>query len=909
MIFNIKRINSIVVAFVMSVMLTIGSILLSFYFARTLTLVNTQTIHNYKILSYINDFNSTIDNTVNQQYKYIYSNINTYIETYNTLKPQIFDDLNQLQLLTADNPELQVSIVDLRTEAQNKIDEINRSIELKKTQGIKIALQVSSSVKSKHTTEKIQSVVSQVNRDLSILNNDLKSTGDWSMLLAIIFQIFTILLVLFIIILTIYYVRRKRREKERLMTTFDSKIKTYLLDSGDVKADLIENEVVDNLVNNLKYAQRFVRHLENGQYDNEFTGISSKNLAYNQSTLAGGLLSFRDKLKKEEIEKIKTQKLENQLDWANNGFTKFNNLLQQSTYNINKLGHDLIKNLVAYLGATQGGIYILNDENKNDKYFSILASFAFDESKNAKERIKWGEGLIGACAIEGESIFVDDVPQNYIKISSGLGKSAPACLLVVPLKMHNSILGILEVASLTILEKYQIEFVEKLTDSISATISIAGINEKTTRLLAESQQQAQELESQEEELRQNLDSLSIKQEETARRETDLRGILTAIDNTLMKSECEIDGTLIVANDIYQQTMGYSLDEIQGKNIMKLVPSGELDQFHEIWNKVCNGGSHRGTIKRKIKSGEDIWLLTSYTPVFDIDGKVIKILYLANNITEQKVMEEEIREQAEKMQKQEIVMRQNMEELMITQEQATKNEVELRGMLTAIDNALIKAEFDFEGNCHAANEAFHQLFEYSKDELYSLHIENLIPAEEYENFKQIWKDVCSGNAYKEIVKRKTKSGKDIWLLNSYTPIRSEYGSILKVLYLANNISEQKSLEDAVKRQSEALLNQETELKGIINNLEKKYDELTNRTTNQQRKDADAKKQLKAEIDNMYKIWETHVERAAQQHARFRQEKLELSQKISTTVIEKVVLRTYENGDDEIDKLYTKWLNNI
>ncbi len=135
-------------------------------------------------------------------------------------------------------------------------------------------------------------------------------------------------------------------------------------------------------------------------------------------------------------------------------------------------------------------------------------------------RIEKGEGLIGQAWQEGGTISLTEVPEDFVKITSGLGYSNPKNILILPLKNSDEVLGILEIASFKKFEPQEIEFFQKVSESMGSTLASVKINERTKKLLEQTQQQAEAMRSQEEEMRQNLEEMQSTQEGFQRREKD-----------------------------------------------------------------------------------------------------------------------------------------------------------------------------------------------------------------------------------------------------------------------------------------------------------------------------------------------------------------------------------------------------
>lgn len=255
----------------------------------------------------------------------------------------------------------------------------------------------------------------------------------------------------------------------------------------------------------------FIESISAGNYS------ASLELEGDGANLGNTLITMRDKLRMNAEDDRKR-------NWSTSGLAQIGEILRGSTGKTEELFDNIIKFVVKYTKSNQGGLFILN-EDTDENFLELVACYAFERKKYLTKKIGIGEGLVGQCFLEGEKIYLLEVPDEYITITSGLGGSAPNALLLVPLRVNEKIFGVLELATFGKYEDHEIGLVEKLTESIASTISSVRISESTRILLEKTQQQAEEMRAQEEEMRQNMEELEATQEEMRRKEKHIQNML------------------------------------------------------------------------------------------------------------------------------------------------------------------------------------------------------------------------------------------------------------------------------------------------------------------------------------------------------------------------------------------------
>lgn len=285
------------------------------------------------------------------------------------------------------------------------------------------------------------------------------------------------------------------------------KVEQVIVDRKDEIGSMTQS--LNAVVLGLTSYTNFAKEIGVGNLTQEFTPLSKEDILGNE------LLEMRDNLKKAADEKSIR-------DWANEGMASLGDVLRRNNSDTKELAHEIIKELVKYLGVNQAALFIIEEGNgPEDQWLELTAAYAYDRKKFLKKRVDIGEGMVGQCVLERATLHLREVPQEYVTITSGLGEAVPRTLLIVPLLYNESAYGVLEMASFKVFRDHEIAFIEKIAQSIASTVATVQINERTKRLLEQSQQMSEEMKAQEEELRQNQEELQATSEQMRRRQVEL----------------------------------------------------------------------------------------------------------------------------------------------------------------------------------------------------------------------------------------------------------------------------------------------------------------------------------------------------------------------------------------------------
>ncbi|WP_019606548.1 PAS domain S-box protein [Teredinibacter turnerae] len=250
---------------------------------------------------------------------------------------------------------------------------------------------------------------------------------------------------------------------------------------------------------------------------------------------------------------------------------------------------------------------------------------------------------------------------------------------------------------------------------------------------------------------------------------DSQSKLLAISRSQSIAEFNVDGYVISANDNFLALVGYKFEEIRGKHHRMFVPDNVAvsSEYQAFWDKLGRGDFDSGEYRRVGKKGRDIWIRATYNPVFDVDGKLVKIVKFASDITAEKI-----------------------------------RSVELAARLDAIDVGLAVIEFDLEGNVLDANRNFLAAMGYTLREVKGQH-HSIFCSPEYirsDEYRTFWVNLSEGEMASGRFHRVGKYDRDVWIQATYNPIYNVNGEPSGVIKYAYDVTKEVLLEKELTQKS-------------------------------------------------------------------------------------------------------------
>lgn len=256
------------------------------------------------------------------------------------------------------------------------------------------------------------------------------------------------------------------------------------------------------------------------------------------------------------------------------------------------------------------------------------------------------------------------------------------------------------------------------------------------------------------------------------RNADFEGKNQAVDRVQAVIEFDLQGKVLHANENFLQVMGYAIDEVRGQHHRMFCDPvfTHSPEYMAFWERLGRGEFNAGEYCRVTKAGKQVWILASYNPIFDAEGKPVKVVKFATDITAEKRMATEI-----------------------------------KGKLDAIGRSQAVIEFDMRGNVLSANDNFLRTLGYAEDEVLGAHHSMFCEDDHVKSaaYRHFWANLAQGQYQSGRFKRRGNHGADIWILATYNPILDVNGKPYKVVKFAMDVTDQVYREELVSAKVKAI----------------------------------------------------------------------------------------------------------
>src|SRR5207302_190646 len=226
------------------------------------------------------------------------------------------------------------------------------------------------------------------------------------------------------------------------------------------------NFMASNLTNQVRGIAKVVTGVANGELKQKLLLEAKGEIEFVKDNINEMIRNLRD-----------TTSRNNEQDWLKTNLAKFSRMLQGQR-DLLAVARLILSELAPVVSAQQGVFYII-DGNGNEPELKLLASYAYRDRKGVNSRFKLGEGLVGQAALEKERILLTNVPNDYVRISSGLGGAAPRNIVVLPILFEGQVKAVMELSSAEQFSPTHQAFLDQLTESIGIVLNTIEANTRT----------------------------------------------------------------------------------------------------------------------------------------------------------------------------------------------------------------------------------------------------------------------------------------------------------------------------------------------------------------------------------------------------------------------------------------------
>ncbi len=546
-------------------------------------------------------------------------------------------------------------------------------------------------------------------------------------------------------------------------------------------------------VESLREKALFAKKIGEGELNVEL------NLLSQDDQLGQVLIEMQQRLQKAANNEKERKEQESLLAWETSGLTSFGDLMRLHNKDIQVLADQIIKELVEYLHANQGGLFLVNADTNESPYLELIAAYAYNQKKHLTRKIQFREGIIGACAAERKTVHLTEIPDEYLEIKSGFGRANPNALLIVPLHFNDELFGVVELASFNEFKNHEIKFVERIGESIASSLASVKVNVKTHELLEKSKMQALEMSEKESKIRQNMEELLATQRDLVKRNEDHQ----RTQKELAKEKALLDSLLnnlpdyIYFKDLKSRFIRASsimtslfktkaVEDLIGKSDFDFHGKDHANKAFEEEQKIIKTGIPivDQIVNEKWDDGRSKWMSTTKMPLRDADGKIIGTFGISKDITKIKLLEEQLKNQNRALSDSELKLKRDLRDISTQKKRIEDRISELERITEAFQLCLMVAELSNTGIILSLNENFLDFIQLPKNELIGNDYKTICNITYSQN---IWEKLQNGEVVQHH-RNATINSSEYKIIENYAPIRNNEGVIDKILLAAIDVTE-------------------------------------------------------------------------------------------------------------------------
>ncbi|MFD6415718.1 HAMP domain-containing protein [Streptomyces sp. NPDC060194] len=248
-------------------------------------------------------------------------------------------------------------------------------------------------------------------------------------------------------------------------------------------------ENVNELAGNLTRQVRAIAEVTSAVAEGDLTRSITVEASGEVSELKDNINSMVESLRE-------TTRANQEQDWLKTNLARISGLMQ-GRRDLTVVAELIMDELTPLVSAQYGGFYLAQDAPGGPE-LRLIASYGRPDDADGADRpvrFRMGQSLVGQAARSRKTIAVDDLPANYVTISSGLGSTSATSLLVLPIAVEDQVLGVIELASVSAFTQVHRDFLDQLMETVGVNVNTIVANARTDELLGESQRLAAELQA------------------------------------------------------------------------------------------------------------------------------------------------------------------------------------------------------------------------------------------------------------------------------------------------------------------------------------------------------------------------------------------------------------------------------